>query len=153
MPHTATCSAVIGVVLMVARHANLAGMRHAACGMRKTAHGKAATKRERERAAMGTGSPQETTILRSLLYFTIFLAGLAARTHTGTTHTQAQAHTTQFVLQPAAGQLSWPRVGLLWRSRLTTHLSIAPTPVPATVTTPATISVPPPASSPASLAA
>lgn len=52
VPHTATCSAVIGVVLMVARHANLAGMRHAACGMRKTAHGKAdeetETGRERE---------------------------------------------------------------------------------------------------------
>lgn len=78
-----------------------------------------------------TGSPQETTILRSLLYFTIFLAGLAARTHTGT-HSHTLAYTAQFVLQLAAGQLSWPRVGLLWRSRLTTHLGTGPTPLPAT---------------------
>lgn len=70
---------------MVARHANLAGMRHAACGMRKTAHGKAATKRQRQgerESSNGTGSPQETTILRSLLYFTIFASRIScSHTH------------------------------------------------------------------------
>lgn len=146
MPHTATCSAVIGVVLMVARHANLAGMRHAACGMRKTAHGKAATKRERESSNGDWVAAGDNHLeLSTLLYY--FSSRISCP------HTHTLAHTAQFVLQPAAGQLSWPRVGLLWRSRLTTHLSIAPTPVPATVTTPATISVPPPASSPAFLAA
>lgn len=106
--------------------------RHAACSVWHAENGtRQGCDEEREReSSNGIGSPQETTILRSLLYFTIFASRISC-SHTQR-HTHIRAHTTQFVLQLAAGQLSWPRVGLLWRSRLTTHLGIAPTPLPAT---------------------
>lgn len=109
--------------------------RHAACsvwhaenGTRQGCDEETETGREREQQWDWFAAGDNHLEVSTLLYY--FPSRIScSHTHR---HTHTVAHTAQFVLQLAAGQLSWPRVGLLWRSRLTTHLGTGPTPLPAT---------------------